>query len=164
MFFVEYLDGYTHSGRPSAESTKKESYMTEGKVYTLYPKLYVASVDVSVELLNTYHSIWLHFGPFHSKDEAESWLRLLEDIHLQMEENRASRYSAVNGVSGDHASAEPFVRCSIGSNDTPEVDASFRIRNTFIHPDAPSLVAEKLQIYAIQGLEYSIRFARNNCL
>lgn len=129
--------------------------MVLDNVIPLRPDTYAVSVDVSVALPLIHASIWLNFGPFDSRSEAEEWLSVLQDVHRLLEEPKAhgrSLFSSATTVSEE----EFTVNCFIGDTDTPKVGASFREKGALIPPGSPTDTAEELCLYALRALAESI--------
>ena len=129
--------------------------MPENNVVPLHPDTYVAMVDVSIAVPLINASVWLSFGPFDSKIDADEWLRMLEVVHLQIEEPDTHHSCATNSLNME-SEDEPPIRCFIGNSDTPQVNASFRAPGELIPPGSPTCTAGELPTYALQALAESI--------
>lgn len=133
--------------------------MFKNNVLPLHPETYAASVDINIALPLINASVWLSFGPFDSRDDAEDWLNVLQIVHQQIEEPLTHHLYSANSFMTE-PSEEPSVSCFIGGTDVPKVESSFRAKGELIPSGTPVDTAEKLCSYALRALLESIEQAQ----
>ena len=140
----------------------KEDGVQRDNVLVLHRETYAAAVDINIGLPLIAASVWLSFGPFDSRDDAEDWLSILQIVHQQIEEPTTRHLYSANSFMID-PDAEPTVSCFIGGTDTPKVASSFRAKGELIPSGSPASTAEKLREYALRALAESIKAAQVIC-
>lgn len=159
VFLSHFLDVSSYSDRQGRDRSHKELLVPKDNILPLRPDTFVAAVDVNVSLPLINASVWLNFGPFDSRDDAEDWLNILQIVHLEIEEPNTHHLYMANSFMIE-PDDEPDVACFIGSTDTPQVDASFRVKGELIPSGSAADTAEQLGKYALAALAQAISDAQ----
>jgi hypothetical protein len=112
------------------------------EMFSLSP--HVAVIDVSVDITDVHISTWLYFGPFKTKEDAQSWIESLRMCHVEKE------WRSEDETTPAHLS------CEIMMTDVRSVNQFGGGKGATIDPGSPADTALRLHVHVANKIRTSL--------